>query len=311
MSSFHLGIIYAITTGLCWSVLAIGLKYALHFASAGTIVWVRLVVAASYLFLYYVYQSYKKHRSLKLLLKLFWPPPLKLVLGGLLLAFNYYGYMHGLALTSASNAQIMIQIGPLTLLLISVFYFRERVRAPQAIGIGLAVVGFALFNWDQVIVAIGHNDAYIAGNIWIFFAALTWAGYVTLQKIHLLKGGWTPQETNAVIYMTSMFALAPTATMTELAPLSLWQWLILVSLGVNTVIAYGAFAEALQLIPASIVSLIISLNPLVTIALVYLISFFGLTFISPEPIMWRGYCGAGLVAFGVALAVSMRPTAKK
>lgn len=311
MTPFQLGIFYAITTGLCWAVLAIALKYALHFASSGTIVWFRLFGAALGIFGYYVYRAIFVERSLSTLKRLFWPPPLNIVLAGLFLSFNYFGYMHGLELTSASNAQIMIQVGPLTLLVIGVFYFRESLRWQQGCGIALALVGFALFNWDQVALALEKSDVYIAGNTWIIMAALAWSVYATIQKRQIGKDGWTPQETNAVIYMTSMFALMPMARFHELAPLNFWQWLLMLSLGLNTIVAYGAFAEALQLVPASIVSLIISVNPLLTLLLIALIGHFGMTFISPEPIMWRGYLGAALVAGGVAIAVSMRQSPRK
>ncbi len=306
MSVFQVGIFYAITTGLCWAVLAIGLKYALHFASTSTIIWFRLFTATVGLVGYYVYRSLVREKSLRQLKKLFWPPPLKLVLAGLFISCNYFGYMHGLELTSASNAQIMIQVGPLSLLLVGVFYFREKLCWQQAAGIALAICGFALFNWDQVLVALEKSDVYIAGNIWIFFAAITWVVFATLQKMQIAKADWTPQETNAVIYFVSMIALTPNAHFNELRPLNFWQWLLMISLGVNTIVAYGAFAEALQRVPASMVSLIISINPLITLALIALIGYFGLTFISPEPIMWRGYLGASFVASGVAIAVSMR-----
>jgi drug/metabolite transporter (DMT)-like permease len=299
LSKFTLGILYAITTGLCWAVLAIGLKYALHFTSTGTVVWVRMIVAFGILFAHYLI------RSPQTLKQIFYRPPTRVLVAGIFLACNYFGYMKGLELTSASNAQIMIQLGPLTLLFMGVFYFREHIRWQQWIGIGIALLGFVFYNWDQLLVTISQHDMYVAGNIWLLFAALTWAVFAVLQKIQF-EQGWTPQMTNLLIYAVCLVCLTPTATPSELVGLNFWQYFVLFLLGLNTLVAYGAFAEAMHLIPASYVSLIISVNPLLTIFLVGLFAHFGLTFISPEPIMWRGYLGAALVVSGVSIAVSLK-----
>jgi RarD protein len=284
-------------------VLAIILKYALHFASAGTIVFVRMTVASLVLIAYYLV------RNPKTLNKVFFPPHLPLVLAALLLSTNYYGYMKGLELTSASNAQIMIQVGPLVLVFIGVHYFKETMRLAQWIGVAIAALGFVLFNWDQMTVSLENVNAYLHGNGWIMVAAIAWAFYAALQKAQYKK--WTPQETNLLIFTVCALALSPLATFSEITltgpnTFSLWQWSVLIILGLNTVVAYGSFAAAMQKIPASYVSLIITLNPLLTLLLVGIIGSFGLTFIKPEPILWHGYLGAALVVIGVATAVSLR-----
>lgn len=298
-SPLSIGIFYSVLTGVCWAILAIGLKYALHFTSSGTIVWVRMMFAFVMLLVFFLFRHPEKIKPV------FRHPPIRLIIAGLLLAFNYFSYMYGLSLTSASNAQIMIQIGPLSLLFIGVFYFKESLRLVQWLGIALAGVGFVFFNWDQILVALDKSDTYILGNIWIFFGALTWALFAALQKVQFQRG-WTPQMVNLFVYALCCVALFPLANLAELEPLNLWQWFILFLLGLNTLIAYGAFAEALHLIPASYVSLIVAVNPLLTIFLVGLIETLGWTFISPEPIYWRGHLGAFLVVLGVGIAVSLR-----
>lgn len=294
-----IGVAYAILTGLCWAVLAIGLKYALHFSSTGTIVWMRMVFAFTLLFLFY---AFKKPKVIK---NVFSKPPFTIVTAGLFLAFNYYGYMKGVELTTASNAQIMIQLGPLGLLFIGVFYFKELIRPAQWIGIFIAVVGFGFYNWEQIILSFERSDVYIAGNVWIILASFTWSIFAALQKVQLQRG-WTPQMINLLIYAICCLALYPTAQVGELMSFSAWQWFVMFLLGLNTMVAYGALAEAVLRIPASSVSLIISVNPLLTIFLVEMIAQLGLTFVAPEPIMWRGYLGAALVVIGVATALSLR-----
>jgi drug/metabolite transporter (DMT)-like permease len=297
------GLLFAVLTGLCWAVLAIILKYALQFASSGTIVWMRMVWAFLLLLLFF---AYARRASLR---KVFLKAPWLLILGGLLLSVNYFAYMHGLELTSAANAQIMIQIGPLTYLFLGVFYFKEKLRWQQWIGIIIAVTGFSFFYWDQLIGAFKDPNRYAIGNLWILLGAVTWAGFAAIQK-HFFTKGWSPAEQNLLVYGLATLALLPMVTPSELPPLDTVQWAVLGLLGLNTLVAYGAFAEANQRAPASYVSLIITCNPLLTIFLLKLLEHFGSTLVEPEPIAARGYLGAFLVVSGVGLAVSMRARLK-
>jgi drug/metabolite transporter (DMT)-like permease len=297
MTPRTLGLLMAMTTGVCWATLAIALRQAMHFASTGTIVWFRMIVAFLILAVYYGIRDFR-------LLKLFWTRPLILI-AGLNLSINYFAYMRGLELTSASNAQIMIQLGPLALLFVGVLYFKEHPAWSQVAGVVVAFAGFSLFFWDQIIQSFAHKSDYIIGNLWILLASVTWAIFASLQKG--LKGNWTTQQFNMVIYGICTFALWPTAHLTELGNWSLPVWILMLACGLNTLLAYGAFAEALKLIPASHVSLIISVNPLLTILLVTLLSTLNLSWISTEPIGWRGLIGALLVVTGISLAVFVKP----
>lgn len=299
MSNRVLGYSLAITTGLCWAVLAIVLKYTLTFADSATIAWVRLTVAASLLLTYFLI---KKTDQAKAILK---KPPLSCIVAGLFLAFNYYGYMKCIDLTTANNTQIMIQIGPVLLLMAGVFYFKEELRPLQWLGVIIAAIGFCFFNWDQLLISFENQDKYIAGNLWVIGAAAAWAVFASLQK-RLVLQNWTPAQTNLIIYMVCAVVLYPLASPESLYQMSAWQLFIMFCLGVNTIIAYGAFAEAMRLIPASKVSLIITCNPLITIFLMEFMAYYHLDFITAEPLMWRGYLGAALVVTGVAIAVSLR-----
>lgn len=292
----------ATTTALSWAVLAIGLKYALHFASPGTIAWIRMLIAFSSLAVFFAFHT-PQH------LKVLWRPPLLGVLGALGLAANFWGFMKGVELTNASNAQIMIQLGPLSLILIGIFYFREIPTRLQLIGFTLAGVGFMFFFWDQIRIALTEKEKFLLGDLWIIFAAITWAFFTTAQKILFQR--YPPQQLNLLVYAVATLALLPTAQLNELFVLDAFQWFIIVLLGLNTLIAYGALAEALKRIPASQTSLIITCNPLLTILIMSYLTYLQVSWIKPEPIEWRGFIGAFLVIGGVILAVQKPEKAKK
>lgn len=239
---------------------------------------------------------------------------------GLFLAVNYYAYMKGLEMTSASNAQIMIQMGPIAFLLMGVWFFEEVLVFKQWVGVAIAITGLALFNWDQLRVTAQNLSSvssadqahmYLIGNAWIFVGAIGWAIFAAFQKQLMQKHKWKAQDLNLVIYGICSIALFPMADVTTLPSLDGFQWFILFLLGLNTLLAYGAFAEANNLAPASLVSLIISCNPLLTILLMKIMEHMGSTVVSPEPIFWTGYLGAALVVSGVAIAVYFKKRPKK
>ena len=282
------------TTGICWALLAIALRQASAYASTGTIVWFRMIVAAIILMIWY---SIRSPHKLKLLI----PKRPLILICGLALAVNYFGYMRGLELTSASNAQIMIQMGPIGLMLFGIFYFGEKPSLSQTFGLVCASIGFALFFWDQILLSFQDASRYVHGNLWIALAAGTWTIFAVLQKG--LKGSWTPQQFNMVIYTVCTLALWPFANVEQILTWDLKGWLLMLACGVNTLIAYGSFSEALQRIPASHVSLVIAANPLLTILLVTVLSQFHVAWVIPEAIEWRGFLGAFFVVAGVALTV--------
>jgi len=284
----------AIITAVSWAVLAIGLKFGLHFASSGTIVWFRMLVPFLFLFFFYAFQDTKK-------LSILIHPPLTALVAGLCLALNYFGYMKGVEFTNASTAQIMIQLAPMSLVLIGIFYFKETPSSLQAVGFLSALSGFILFYLDQLDMQSQVHTHFANGNLWIITAAASWAIFATFQKILLRR--FSPQQFNMLIYGVCVLVLAPLANFSEFSNWSLGVWVLMFALGLNTLIAYGTLAEAIKRIPASHVSIIITANPLLTIFLIGVMATFEINWIDPEPIAWRGFLGAGLVVTGVALAV--------
>ena len=284
----------SVITAVSWAVLAIGLKFGLHFASSGTIAWIRMVVAFLCLFAFYLVRGRSK-------LSILVQPPLVAVFAGLALALNYWGYMKGVELTNASTAQLMIQLAPMTLVLIGIFYFKETPSSLQTLGFIAALSGFILFYWDQVLVHTQDHDQFAEGNLWIIAAAAGWAIFAAIQKVLLQR--FSAQQFNMLIYGISVLALAPMVHFSEIQTWSFGVWVLMIAMGLNTLIAYGALSEAIKRIPASHVSIIITANPLLTIFLMGVLTYIEVKWIEPEPIAWRGFLGAGLVVTGVALTV--------
>ena len=302
MPSYQIGLLFATGTSLCWAFLAIVLKYALDFVDAGSIVWFRMLTAAVCVSVFF---AFKNPHQLKILRN----PPLWAVIAALCLAANYFGYMKGLELTNVTNTQILIQLATVFLILAGIFYFKEALSLIQWMGIFTAFCGFGLFYWDQLLHFADNLHTYFYGNIWLVFASLTWAVFAVLQK--KLSKKWSPQQINILVYIISALSFTLLADFKTIFNLNFQQWLVLIILGFNTIIAYGCLGEALKRTPASYVGFIIALDPLVTLLILQIMNIYDLGIIEHEPLYIHGWIGALLVVTGISCALLIKPKKHK
>ena len=300
MSTKTKGLLLAAITAVMWGILAIGLKIATQFISVWPIVWIRFVVAALGVFLYFIIYS-------PLELKKLWPiPPLGIV-AGLALGVNYYGFMQGIALTSPSNAQILIQLGPLLMIWVGTFLFKEKIRPVQIFGFVLALSGLYFFYQDQINQLFSSAD-YQKGNIWVVVAAVGWAIYISIQKWLLQVKRYSPVQLSFLVYLICLVIFTPIIPYHEFLNLNFSQWTLMLLLGLNTLIAYGCLGEAIKYIPSNQIGIIITLNPLLTIFLMALLTQFQLKWVPTEFISIKGYFAAILVIIGAIIVVGKKST---
>lgn len=217
----------------------------------------------------------------------------QLLAAGLLLSGNYGLYIFGLERTGPEAAQVMIQIAPMLLLLAGVFVFKESFSSAQWFGFFAFASGLVLFfNHHLGDIFIDLND-YGLGLLMISLAAVCWTGYAIMQKILLQE--FTSQETMLAIYWLGTMLFLPFCDFSTLGQLTSTQWALLAFCGVNTIIAYGCFAEALVHIEASRVSATIAVTPLLTVGIVQFIPIAG---INVEPLGSVSLLGALLVVAG-------------
>ena len=310
-SDRRLGLAMAALTALLWGFLGIALKVALDWVPPITIVWLRF--AAAFVVLA-VLLGVRRPQCLRILVR---PPVLALVAAAGLTA-NYVFYLLGVHFTSPGHAQVLIQLAPLLLAGVGVLFFGERLTRGQALWGLVALAGMGLFYRDQLTQLVGADGAAAGdgslaadaarGNLWILVAAVSWVVYAGLQK-RLTARDVTPQDLNLLLYLFPAVVLTPFVEWDTLAPLSGAQWGMMAFLAANTLVAYGALGEALKRLPAHEVSLIIILNPLITLATMAVLTLLEVTWIEPERISPWGYGAAVVVLIGV-IGVLRRPRAR-
>ena len=276
-----------------WGVLPILLKLGLNYFSAGTIAWFRFFFSFMILFGFlFIFRSGCEILS---------HPPVIGMLGGTALAANYFGMTQGVHFSGPSNAAVLIQIAPVLLVIAGVVLFRETIGSRQLVGMAMAVVGFYLFYLDRS--GNAENDVhYFVANRWVMFAAVVWVLYMICQKE--LSSKYPAQAINLLIYGVATIVLIPLVEWGELLKGGFAGWLILIVLGLNTLLAYGALAEAVECIPLSLISILITLNPLITLGGMWILNTLGVGALPTENISWLGYLGGGMAVSGVVFVVA-------
>jgi len=300
-SGFARGIGFALMTAALWGFLPILMKIALRDFSAGNIVWFRFTFAFFVLFLILFFQKKKPGAILR-------QPPLLGICGGLCLAANYFYFVLGVKLSSPSNAGILIQLAPVLVVIIGVTVFKERFNRAQGIGLGLAVIGLVLFFRDQSGQAL-DPEKYATAYFYVFLAAVTWALYLTFQKQLSVK--FEAQQLNLLVYGTAAVGLAFTVHWPGFEGHSLGSWALMIFLGINTLLAYGCLAEAVKYIPISLISVIIVINPFITIAAMQVLPSWMPQWLEPEMIGGSGFIGAFTAIAGVMMVIHQQHREKK
>lgn len=297
---WRLGLALSLLTVLLWGVLPIALKIMLQVLDVYTLTWFRFAIAFGLLAIYLALR-----RKLPTLQQLRSTSLGLLAIATIFLAVNYLLFLQGLALTSANNAEVLIQLAPVLFGLGAIAIFKERYTLRQWAGMAVLVLGFVLFFNEQLRTLITGASNYLIGSSLIIIAAAAWAVYALAQKQLLQQ--LSSANVMLIIFGGCALMFSPVAAPQKIFTISSLHLATLLFCGLNTLVAYGAFAEALENWEASRVSAVISLAPLCTLVAVEVVSSVMPNLIAPEPLTILGIVGAILVVAGcMAIALGRR-----
>lgn len=287
------GLLLSLITVLFWSTLPISLKISLAATDALTLTWFRFLTAG--LITLVILLSRNKLAEFKRLSPNQWT---WLGVAALMLIANYVFFLIGMDMTSPANAQVFIQMAPLLMTLGGVLIFRESFSKMQMLGAMSIIIGLALFFKDQLQQIISSD--YTLG-IWVMFAAaLTWAIYALIQK--KLAMVLSSQSILFFIYIFATVVLFFWSDFSDYQSITSIQWWAIAYACINTVIAYGAFAEALNHWNASRVGMVLALTPVITLFFINAFAYMFPHLLSSEAIQTVGYVGVVFIVCGSMLA---------
>ena len=296
---WRLGLALALTTAVLWGVLPIALKITLQGMDAYTITWYRFVLSS--LVVGVMLAATGQLPPLRSLDRHVWLLLLVALIG---LIGNYLLYALALKHATPAVTQTVIQLAPMFLLLGGLLFFRERFSTVQWIGFAGLLAGLALFFNRRLPELLGLNAGLGLGVTLLVLAALVWAGYGLAQKQLLQQ--LSSQQILWVLYLASVLVLLPATHPATIRALSPGELLMLLFCGLNTIVAYGAFAEAMRHWEVSRVSAVLSIAPLVTLAAMWLTTRIVPGLLEPERLNALSIAGALLVVGSSAVCALSR-----
>lgn len=294
------GFLLALTTTTLWGVLPIMLKEVLAGMDAFTVAWYRMLSAGIVLFIWLA--SRRRLPSIRALsVRNRWI----LLVAILGLACNYILYVMALSRLTPGTMQLMIQTAPIMLMIGSMWVFKERFGIGQVLGLLVLLGGFGLFFNQRLGEIFTQMSSYTLGILITLGSAFAWALYGLAQKQLLTI--WSSVTIMMVIYLSCSLLITPLASPSQILQLSNLQLWLLLGCCLNTLVAYGAFAEALVHWEASRISATVATTPLLTFVLVAIGSMLWPTVVKPELLNNLAYIGALLVVCGSAL-IALAPS---
>jgi drug/metabolite transporter (DMT)-like permease len=282
---------------ILWGLVPITLAIVLKKLDVYTINWFRFVTAFILLSFYLA-----KQENLPKISQLRTVPIYLFAIAILGLMGNYIFFVMGLQATSPSHAEVLIQLAGVFLSLGGLLIFKERYTRYQWIGVGILITGFIGFFSEQLKVLATDSNRYISGSLMLIVAGITWAIYALIQKQLLTRLDST--HIMWVIYGACGLLFGTVAKPQTLLQLNAIEWSALIFCGLNTVVAYGAFAESLQHWEASRVSAILALAPIFTIVSMSAMAWLAPGLVTPEHLTALGLVGAILVVTG-SMSISL------
>lgn len=296
----RLGFVLTLVTIFMWGTLAIALKGLLPVMDGITVTFFRFVIAGICLAAWMLPRKMLRPR------KAVTGKTCLLITGAAMgMTGCYLFYVFGLEYLSPSAATVVVQLSPILLLIGSLLIYREPFSRMQWLGFAVFITGLILFFNQRYEELFVHVSVYAGGVVLIIFSSASWAGYALVQK-QLLQT-FSSTAIMLILYFISALVLLPLSHPSQVLTLSPVEIFLLVFCGLNTLIGYGAFAEALEHWEASRVSAAITVVPLVTVAGMYAVTAVFPHYLSPEGLNLLSVLGACLVVAGSMAAALFKP----
>jgi drug/metabolite transporter (DMT)-like permease len=291
---WKLGLAFAVVTAAFWGVLPIALAIVLRTVDPVTLTWLRFLTAA--LMLGGILGGLRQLPRLSSLDAKGW-----LVLGLALcgLAGNFVIYVIALGHASPTINQVVTQLSPILLMLGGIVVFHERFSWIRWAGFVLLLVGLPLFFNRRLPELANVHSGLGLGVALLVLASVVWATYGLAQKWMLRR--LQAQQILLLLYIGSAIVLLPAAHPASILKIDTLQTWMLVFCCANTVVAYGAFAEALKHWEASRVAATLTLTPLFTMVTMWILEHAAPGLVKPEQLNALSVFGALIVVGGSML----------
>lgn len=297
---WKLGLTLAVVTAVSWGLLPIALTITLSTLDPYTLTWFRFLTAS--LMLGGILAFMGRMPNLRGIDRRGWT-----MLGIALAALvgNFVLYVVALKHASPTVNQTVAQLSPILLMLGGIAVFHESFVPRQWLGFGLLLVGLPLFFNRRLPELLHLRSGLGFGVALLVLASFVWSIYGLAQKYMLRR--LQAQQILLLLYIGSTLVLLPASHPAGILQLSALQaWMLAFSCA-NTVVAYGAFAEALRHWEASRVGATLTLTPLFTMVAMWVLEHTAPGLVRPEQLNLMSVAG-GLVVVGGSMLCALGST---
>lgn len=217
---------------------------------------------------------------------------IKPILVGFLLALHFYAWISAVQLTNVANAVIFIAIQPLFTLLLEYLFAKEDLRKGVVTGVILALLGSVIISFSDFHIILTR----FYGDMLAVLAAFLAACYLFLGRSFRKKIKYIPYIYIVYTYCTFflfIFVLISGHSFTGYSTIN-YSYIIILALG-PTLIGHSILNLSIRYIPATIVSLAILGEPIMTTVLAM--------FILNETLTTPTIVGGVLILFGLYRAI--------
>ncbi len=274
---------------LVWGASFIATKVALAEVSPITVVWVRFAMGVAVLGLALAVSRQWAAVELRTLGTF-------TLLGLVGITFHQWLQSNALVTSRASTSGWIVATTPVFMAILGRLVLRERLGALRVAGIALAALGVVLVVTRGEPAALLHGRLGAPGDLLILVSAPNWAVFSVLSRralrshpavrmmAYVMGTGW--------LFSTGLLALGP--GLAEIPRLSARGWAAVTFLGIAcSGLAYIAWYDALQRIPASEAGALLYLEPLVAMAVA--------AAVLHEPVTAATVVGGAVILLGVWL----------
>lgn len=254
-------ILEAIFAVVIWGGTFIATKIALQEASPATIVWLRFAMGVVIL-------------GAAVLLRRQFALPERgdiaylALLGFIGVTFHQWLQATGLQTAQATTTAWIVASTPVFIAILGWLILHERFGPARVAGIVLAALGVLIVVSKGRFGALASGQEGTIGDFLIFISAINWAVYTVLSRRELGRHPAARMMFYVMLFgwlFTTVWIFGFGPGVRELAGLSSRAWIAILMLGIfGSGLAYIAYYDALQALPASQLGAFLNIEPLVT-----------------------------------------------
>jgi drug/metabolite transporter (DMT)-like permease len=288
--------LFAVTV---WGASFIATKVALRDVSPITVVWLRFAMGVAILGI-----AVAARRQFALPKKNEWL--YFALLGFLGITFHQWLQSTALVTSRASTTAWIVATTPVFMALLAWLALKEKLHWLQISGILLAALGVLLVITDGDLGSLSLGQFGQPGDVLVLVSSVNWAVFSVLSRRGLASHPATRMMfyvmTLGWLFSSVLFFSGPGPV--EIPQLTFDGWLGVAFLGVLcSGLAYIAWYDALQALPAAQLGAFLYLEPPVAVIVAAIIL--------PEPVTWAALLGGGVILFGVWLVNKNQPSRKE